>query len=85
MLPLYIVYEYDDLYLTYSNLSAVIVLDLSKPEELWTTLEVFIKQVGFQLNVYFIKTVFAHLLLNLCATTISFSMTRPLLMPWSQH
>ena len=24
----------------------VVVLDLSKPEELWTTLEVFMKQVG---------------------------------------
>ena len=29
----------------YSNLSVVIVVDLSKPEEIWTTLEVFLKQV----------------------------------------
>lgn len=37
------------LYCCSSNLSVVVVLDLSKPEELWTTLEVFIKQVGTQL------------------------------------
>lgn len=28
-----------------SNLSVILVLDLSKPEELWTTLEVALKQV----------------------------------------
>ena len=38
-----------------SRLSVVIVVDLSKPEEIWNTLEVFIRQVNVHLQwVYFV-------------------------------
>ncbi|XP_064387281.1 cytoplasmic dynein 2 light intermediate chain 1-like isoform X2 [Halichondria panicea] len=36
---------------TISNLSVVIVVDLSKPEEIWTTLEVFLKQIRTRVHV----------------------------------
>lgn len=38
----------------HSNVSVVLVLDLSKPEELWNTLEVFIKQVNELLALYLV-------------------------------
>ena len=58
------VYEVDDLYQSSycvsSHLSVVVVLDLSKPEELWTTLEVFIKQVyGCRLILHTFGSIYA--------------------------
>ena len=42
-------------HLFYRGLAVFIVLDLSKPEELWNTLEVLLKQVSYGNESVFMK------------------------------
>ena len=57
--------------LFFSRVSVVLVLDLSKPNELWNTLEVFIKQVcmiNFKqcMYVYAYMHTYIHICIHTC-------------------